>query len=117
MSKKSKNPVSLLISELEEMSGGKVLFLERLEDPLPSSPTMDWLLSKEHILFSRPVGTLAFQVKLIRTTLLDVEQAWTSVFYLKSRGSTGGQNFCIYSEFLSFLGFNGRIWQKLLNFS
>ena len=84
MSKKSKNPVSLLISELEEMSGGKVLFTERLEDPLPSSPTMDWLLSKEHILFSRPVGTLAFQVKLIRTTLLDVEQAWTSVFYLKS---------------------------------
>ena len=79
MSKKSKNPVSLLISELEEMSGGKVLFTERLEDPLPSSPTMDWLLSKEHILFSRPVGTLAFQVKLIRTTLLDVEQAWTSV--------------------------------------
>ena len=67
MSKKSKNPVSLLISELEEMSGGKVLFTERLEDPLPSSPTMDWLLSKEHILFSRPVGTLAFQVKLIRT--------------------------------------------------
>lgn len=27
------------------------------------------------------------------------------------------QNFRIYSEFLSFLDFNGRIWQKLLNFS
>ena len=25
------------------------------------------------------------------------------------RGSTRGQNFCIYSEFLSFLGSNGRI--------
>ena len=62
MAKKNQDPISKLIKDLEKKIGGTFLPMENLEDSQPSSPTSAWLLSKKHIILSRPVATLAFQV-------------------------------------------------------
>jgi len=58
-----KDPISLLIADLEERSGGTFLLMEHLEDCRPPTPTNAWLLSKKHMILGRPVATLAFQVR------------------------------------------------------
>jgi len=63
MAKKNQDPISKLIKDLEKKSGGTFLPMENLDDSQPSSPTSTWLLSKKHIILSRPVAKLAFQVK------------------------------------------------------
>jgi len=63
MAKKNQDPISLLIKDLEKKTGGTFLPMEDLEDSQPSSPSSAWLLTKKHIILSRPVATLAFQVK------------------------------------------------------
>ena len=55
-----KDPISLCIGDLEKKSGGTLLLMEHLED-VPS-PSTEWLLSRKHMLLSRPVAKLAFQV-------------------------------------------------------
>ena len=62
MAKKNQDPIPLLIRELEKKTGGTLLQMEQLEDSQPPSPSSAWLLSKKHIILSRPVATLAFQV-------------------------------------------------------
>jgi len=63
MAKKNQDPITLLIKDLEKKTGGTFLPMENLDDSQPSSPSSAWLLSKKHIILSRPVATLAFQVK------------------------------------------------------
>ena len=60
-----KDPISLLIVDLEKRSGGTFLLMEHLEDCPPPKLTTAWLLSKEHMILGRPVATLAFQVSFI----------------------------------------------------
>ena len=62
MAKKNQDPISMLIKDLEKKSGGTFLPMEHLEDSQPPSPSSAWLLSKKHIILSRPVATLAFTV-------------------------------------------------------
>jgi len=56
-----KDPISLCIGDLEKKSGGTLLLMEHLDD-FPS-PSTEWLLSRKHMLLSRPVAKLAFQVR------------------------------------------------------
>jgi len=58
-----KDPISLLIVDLEKRSGGTFLLMEHLEDCPPPKLTTAWLLSKEHMILGRSVATLAFQVR------------------------------------------------------
>jgi len=56
-----KDPVSLCIGDLEKRSGGTFLLMEHLDGS--PSPSTDWLLLRKHMLLSRPVAKLAFQVR------------------------------------------------------
>ena len=60
----TKDPISLLLDDLEEKTGGVFIFLEHLEDSPPSKPSTSWLLAKKHLLIREPVATVAFQVSV-----------------------------------------------------
>ena len=62
MAKKDQDPITLLIEDLEERTGGVFIVLEDLDKSPPASPSTSWLLARKHLLISGPVATLAFQV-------------------------------------------------------
>ena len=62
MAKKDQDPISLLLEDLVERTGGFFIALEDLDDSPPSSPSTSWLLARKHLLISRPVAAIAFQV-------------------------------------------------------
>ena len=80
MAKKNQDPFSVLIKDLEKKTGGTLLLMEHLEDSQPSSPSSAWLLSKEHIILSRPVATLAFQVSSKLQTMIESSSYWKRSF-------------------------------------
>ena len=57
-----KDPISLLMDDLEERTGGFFIVLEDLDKSPPASPSTSWLLARKHLLISGPVATLAYQV-------------------------------------------------------
>ena len=57
-----KDPISLLMDDIEERTGGFFIVLEDLDKSPPASPSTSWLLARKHLLISEPVATLAFQV-------------------------------------------------------
>ena len=57
-----KDPICLLMDDLEERTGGVFIVLEDLDKSPPASPSTSWLLARKHLLISEPVATLAFQV-------------------------------------------------------
>ena len=78
MAKKDQDPINLLLEDLVERTGGFFIALEDLDDSPPSSPSTSWLLARKHLLISRPVAALAFQVSAWIQSVTYQSSVWFS---------------------------------------
>ena len=71
-------PLDTLLHPRLAVTGGFFIALEDLDDSPPSSPSTSWLLARKHLLISRPVAALAFQVSAWIQSVTYQSSVWFS---------------------------------------